>query len=100
MEVFWAGARYTVIDGLDLVGAYYGYHQNSYGVGANAGCSTSIAATCSGTLQAFSFDADYQLSKRFDTYAGIMYSGVQNGLANGYIHSTNMNPTIGVRYKF
>jgi predicted porin len=100
MQVYWAGVRYTVIEGLDLVGAYYGYHQNSYGVGSTAGCSSNIAGTCSGTLQAFSFDADYQLSKRFDTYAGLMYSGVQNGLANGYIHSTNMNPTIGVRYKF
>jgi hypothetical protein len=38
--------------------------------------------------------------KRFDAYAGIMFTGVHDGLANGYIHSTNMNPTIGVRYKF
>jgi predicted porin len=100
LQVYWAGIRYTVIEALDLVGAYYGYHQNSYGVGATAGCSTSIAGTCSGTLEGISFDADYRLSKRFDTYAGIMFTGVHNGLANGYIHSTDMNPTIGVRYKF
>jgi predicted porin len=100
MQVYWAGVRYTVIDGLDLVGAYYGYHQNSYGNGANAGCTTNVAATCSGTLEGVSFDADYRLSKRFDTYAGIMFTGVHDGLANGYIHSTDMNPTIGVRYKF
>lgn len=100
MQVYWAGIRYTVIEALDLVGAYYGYHQNSYGVGSTAGCSSNIAATCSGTLEGISFDADYRLSKRFDTYAGIMFTGVHDGLANGYIHSTNMNPTIGVRYKF
>jgi predicted porin len=100
MQVYWAGARYTVIDGLDLVGAYYGYHQNSYGNGATAGCTTNVAATCSGTLEGVSFDADYRLSKRFDAYAGIMFTGVHDGLANGYIHSTDMNPTIGVRYKF
>ena len=100
LQVYWAGIRYSLTEALDLVGAYYGYHQNSYGVGATAGCSTNVAGTCSGTLEGFSFDADYRLSKRFDTYAGIMYTGVQNGLANGYIHSTNMNPTIGVRYKF
>jgi hypothetical protein len=29
-----------------------------------------------------------------------MYSGVHNGVASGYIHSTNINPTVGVRYKF
>ena len=100
LQVYWAGIRYSLTEALDLVGAYYGYHQNSYGVGATAGCSTSIAGTCSGTLEGFSFDADYRLSKRFDAYAGIMYTGVQNGLANGYIHTTNMNPTVGVRYKF
>jgi predicted porin len=100
MQVFWAGVRYSVTEALDLVGAYYGYHQNSYGVGSTAGCSSNIAATCSGTLEGISFDADYRLSKRFDTYAGIMFTGVHDGLANGYIHSTNMNPTIGVRYKF
>ncbi len=30
-----------------------------------------------------------------------MYSGVHDGLANGYpYYTTNINPTIGVRYKF
>ena len=100
LQVYWAGIRYTVLEALDLVGAYYGYHQNSYGRGASAGCTTNVAATCSGTLEGISFDADYRLTKRFDTYAGIMFTGVHDGLANGYIHSTDMNPTIGVRYKF
>jgi predicted porin len=100
LQVYWAGIRYTVLEALDLVGAYYGYHQNSYGNGVNAGCTSNLAATCSGTLEGISFDADYRLSKRFDTYAGIMFTGVHDGLANGYIHSTDMNPTIGVRYKF
>ena len=100
LQVYWAGVRYTVIEALDLVAAYYGYHQNSYGVGSSAGCSTNMAATCSGTLEGISFDADYRLTKRFDTYAGIMFTGVHDGLANGYIHSTDMNPTIGLRYKF
>jgi predicted porin len=100
LQVYWAGVRYTVLEALDLAAAYYGYHQNSYGNGASAGCTTNVAATCSGTLEGISFDADYRLSKRFDTYAGIMFTGVHDGLANGYIHSTDMNPTIGVRYKF
>jgi hypothetical protein len=30
-----------------------------------------------------------------------MYSGVRNGLANGYLfHTNNLNPTVGVRFKF
>lgn len=101
LNVYWAGVRYTVLPGLDLAAAYYGYHQNAYGAGANAGCSTTKAGTCSGRLEAVSFDADYILSARFDVYAGVMYSGVKDGVASGYdFHTTNLNPTIGVRFKF
>jgi len=101
LQVFWGGVRYTVLPDLDLVGAYYGYKQNSYGIGANAGCSTNKAGTCSGTEDDISFDADYRLTKRFDVYAGIMYTGVKDGLANGYLfHTTDITTTTGVRFKF
>jgi predicted porin len=101
LQVFWAGVRYTVIPQLDLVGAYYGYKQNSYATGANAGCSTNKAGNCSGTEDVISFDGVYKLTKRFDGYAGVMYSGVHDGLANGYLfHTTDITTTMGVRFKF
>jgi predicted porin len=100
LQVYWTGVRYTVAPGLDLVAAYYGYQQNAYGTGKQAGCSTAAHSTCSGSLEAVSFDADYHFNKHFDTYLGAMYSGVHDGAASGYIYSTNINPTIGVRYKF
>jgi predicted porin len=100
LQVFWAGVKYSVLPNLDLTGAFYGYKQNSYGTGANAGCSGKQAGTCSGTLDAFTFSAVQHLSKRFDGYAGIMYTAVHDGLASGYLHTTDMNPTIGMRYKF
>jgi predicted porin len=100
LQVYWAGAKYTVIPELDLTVAYYGYHQNSYGAGAEAGCNTSKAAVCSGTLDGISFDADYRLTKRFDAYAGLMYTVVYDGLASGYLNRINIDPTIGIRYKF
>jgi predicted porin len=101
LQVFWAGVRYTVIPELDLVGAYYGYKQNAYGTGSNAGCSSNQSGTCSGTEEVISFDADYRLSKRFDAFAGAMYSGVHDGLANGYLfHTTDLTTTVGVRFKF
>jgi predicted porin len=101
LNVYWAGVRYTVVPNLDLTAAYYGYHQSSYATGANAGCSTNVNGACSGNFEAFSFDADWQITRRFDAYAGIMYSGVTNGVANGYdFNTTNLNPTIGVRFKF
>ncbi|MGA9024655.1 MAG: hypothetical protein WB440_01245, partial [Steroidobacteraceae bacterium] len=77
-----------------------GYKQNAYGTGANAGCETIQSGTCSGNLNAFSFSADYRISPRFDTYAGFLYTGVKNGLANGYLNTNNINPTAGVRYRF
>jgi predicted porin len=102
LQVYWAGAKYQVDANLDLTVAYYGYHQSNYATTvATAGCTTSVSATCSGELRDFSFDAVYKLSKRFDAFAGVMYSGVVNGLANGYIYSkNNLNPTIGVRFTF
>jgi predicted porin len=100
VQVYWTGVRYSVIPNLDLTAAYYGYHQNAYGTGKQTGCSTSAHSTCSGGLDAFSFDADYRFNKHFDAYLGAMYSGVHDGVANGYLNTNNINPTIGVRYKF
>ena len=100
VQVYWAGVRYSIMPNLDLTAAYYGYQQDAYGTGKQAGCSTSAHSVCSGSFEAFSFDADYRLDKHFDAYLGAMYSGVHDGVASGYIYTTNINPTIGVRYKF
>jgi predicted porin len=101
LQVFWAGVKYAITPSVELTGAYYGYKQNSFGSGANAGCSTKIAGTCSGTLDDISVDGIWHVSKRFDSYAGVMYTGVHDGLANGYLfHTTDITSTAGVRFKF
>jgi predicted porin len=100
VQVYWTGVRYSVTPYLDLTAAYYGYNQNAYGTGKQAGCSTSAHSSCSGNFEAFSFDADYRFNKHFDAYLGAMYSGVHDGVASGYLATTNINPTVGVRYKF
>jgi predicted porin len=100
VQVYWTGVRYSASPYLDLTAAYYGYQQNAYGSGTQAGCTTIAHSTCSGSFEAFSFDADYRFNQHFDAYAGAMYSGVHDGVASGYLHTTNINPTIGVRYKF
>ena len=100
VQVYWTGVRYTVIPNLDLTAAYYGYQQNASGTGTLAGCSTSAHSVCSGSFEAFSFDADYHFNKHVDAYIGAMYSGVHDGVASGYIYTTNINPTVGFRYKF
>ena len=100
LQVYWAGLKYAVASNFDVTVAYYGYNQNSYATGADAGCSSTVAGSCSGTLNAFSLAADYRFTKRFDGYAGFMWSGVKDGLASGYLNTSNVNPTIGVRYQF
>jgi predicted porin len=101
LQMWWAGVRYSVLPELDLVAAYYGGHQGAYGTGKLAGCDTRASATCRGSLEALSTQADYHFTRRFDGYAGVLYSGVQNGLANGYtFQTTNINTTIGLRFKF
>ena len=100
VQVYWSGVRYSVIRRLDLTAAYYGYRQNAYGTGAQAGCTTSAHGVCSGGFAAYSIDADYRFNPHFDAYLGAMYSGVHDGVASGYLATTNINPTAGVRYKF
>jgi predicted porin len=100
VQVYWTGIRYTVIPNLDLTAAYYGYRQNAFGTGTQAGCTTVAHSVCSGSFEAYSIDADYRLNKHFDAYLGAMYSGVHDGVASGYLFTTNINPTVGVRYKF
>jgi predicted porin len=100
-QVYWTGVRYAVIPRLELTAAYYGVHQAAYGSGTLAGCTTNAHSVCSGSIEAFSFDADYRFNVHFDAYVGAMYSAVHDGLANGYpYNTTNINPTIGLRYKF
>jgi predicted porin len=100
LEVFWAGFKWGITPDLDVLAAYYGYNQNSFATGANAGCTTNKSSGCSGTENVASLVLDYRLTKRFDMYFGTMYSGVTDGVANGYYDTTNVATTLGARFKF
>ncbi|HMK86666.1 MAG TPA: porin [Steroidobacteraceae bacterium] len=100
LQVYWAGAKYAVSDNFNAIIAYYGYKQNAYATGKNLGCSDLASSACSGNLHAVSIAADYHFTKRFDAYAGAMWSNVSHGLAFGYLNTTNVNPTIGARFSF
>ena len=115
LQVFWAGAKYAVRADLDLTVAYYHENQNSFIIGNGTNptgtCSSAVSAGCSGTLDAVSFLADYRFARHFDAYAGIMWSQVQNGLANGFAlanglpgttgnKASSIDPTVGLRYQF
>ena len=100
LNVYWAGARYSVTPQFTAAIAYYGEKQFAYATGKEAGCSTVVSGSCSGNFNAWSMSLDYHFSKRFDTYAGAMWSNVSHGLANGYINTTMIDPAIGVRFSF
>ena len=68
--------------------------------GRTLGCSNIMSGACSGNLNAASVSLDYHFTKRFDSYAGAMWSNVSHGLANGYLETTMIDPTIGFRYSF
>jgi predicted porin len=105
LQVFWGGVKYAVRPDVDLSVAYYHEEQNSFQGGTPATlnaahCSNSSLAQCSGQLDAVSFVADYRFAKRFDAYAGIMWSQVSNGLANGFLQRSSIDPTVGLRFQF
>jgi predicted porin len=98
-NVFWVGAKYTVSTDLDVIGAYYHYDQPTYGAGVN--CSPAVnSPTCHGTFDAVSFAVDWQFEKKFDAYAGFMFSQVNGGLASGYLYRNSIAPTAGLRFRF
>jgi len=100
LQIYWGGLKWNLSKDLELSAAYYGYKQNAYGTGANAGCDTTKSGTCSGKLQAVSGLVDYTLTRRFDIYFGVFWNEVQNGLANGYLYRNNVATTLGTRFKF
>ena len=105
LQVFWGGVRYAVRPDVDLSVAYYHEEQNSFQGGTPATlnaahCSNASLAQCSGQLDAVSFVADYKFAKRFDAYAGIMWSQVSNGLSNGFLQRYSVDPTVGMRFQF
>lgn len=97
LQASWGGIKYLIAPNFDITGAIYHYDQNSYGL---AHCSNTSAPTCSGSLDAYSLMADYRFSKRFDTYAGVMYSKVAGGLASGFLNDSTVSPMVGLRFRF
>jgi predicted porin len=95
--ISWVGARWSITPDFDLTAAGYGYNQKSFN--AN-GCTNASATSCAGELADISLVADWHFTKRFDTYAGVNWSRVQNGLASGFLYTSEYSPMVGVRFNF
>jgi predicted porin len=99
-HVFWTGVKYAVTDNLDVIGAYYHYDQPAFGAPVNCSANAAAFANCHGTFDAVSFAVDWQFAKKFDAYAGLMFSQVNGGLANGFLNRSSIDPTVGLRFRF
>jgi predicted porin len=113
LQTVWIGGRYSVRPDLDLTLAYYHENQNSFVNAANptGTCNTVAASSCSGSLDAVSFVADWRFARHLDAYAGVMWSQAQNGLASGFLLTNGTpgntstkasvyDPGVGLRYQF
>jgi predicted porin len=104
LTYIWGGVRYMATPKLELVAAYYYLHQNDYASAAveKEDClvNKSLSGACSGDEHVASAMADYHFSKKFDVYAGVMYSTVLGSQYNGFIHNNNLAPSTGFRYSF
>jgi hypothetical protein len=104
LQVFWTGVKYAYNSHLDLSLGYYHQWQNSYGrFACNFANNTKLvtnAATCSGSEDAIGFAAEYHFNKKLELYAGMMYSVVHGGMANGFLYTNTIDPTVGIRYAF
>jgi hypothetical protein len=103
---------------LDVIGGAYVVDQNNYysplsGKAENCGPNTTVTTGsqhlhlqgsangyCSGDLYAVSGFIDYRPWKRVDVFAGLMYSVASGGIASGYINTSNIDPTVGIRLSF
>ena len=94
----WAGVKYALASGWSFTGAYYHATQNSWTIGLGTtgtqgvGCSAA-GLLCAGDFDEASFVADYAFNKHYDVYAGVNYSRVTDGLANGFPGTTKDGTT-------
>jgi len=100
LQIFWGGVKWYLTPDLYIAAGGYGYRQNSFATGANAGCSTTVSSGCRGTESAWSALADYRFNGHFDTYVGAVWTGVADGLASGYLNTSALTTTAGLRIKF
>ncbi|MGP0104603.1 hypothetical protein [Rhodoblastus sp.] len=103
LNTMWTGLRYAVLDNVNLAAGVYWQTQNDY-LAPPATCAGSGTATssgkCAGGRYSYSFMVTYRPVRRITLYAGVMASNVYGGVASGYLHSQNIDPTIGARLEF
>ncbi len=97
LQLFWTGVKYAYSERLEFSAGYYQVLQNSYG---KVRCGSTAASTCSGAESAVGGVAEYHFNPNFEIYGGMMASFVSGGMASGYLYTSSVDPTVGLRYVF
>jgi predicted porin len=120
LQTAWVGVRYSMTPNLDIAVAYYHEWQNTFATSAAtlAGCAVDgvSSSQCSGREDAVSLAVDWRFARHVDLFAGVMWTQVADGLANGFVAAATNNkgvtnpigpnkastydPGIGLRYQF
>ncbi len=104
LQIMWIGARYSLTDTLDVAIAYYHNIQGMY-ASSSANIQSCVKSGesqsyCAGTQDVASALVDWQFAKKWDTYLGVTYSGVNGGLSTGYLSRNDIGTTVGLRFRW
>ncbi len=119
LQLLWAAAKYSILPNLDLDATYAYAWQNNYSVigkttfsgsttscvGNTVGVGTyapqgASSSQCAGSTEMVGGVIDWRPVKRLDVYAGVSYSLVAGGMANGYMVNNDTSFTTGLKLAF
>lgn len=100
INVFWVGGTQEVTTAFKISAAWYRASQNSWTANGDENCGSAHGTLCSGATNYYSLVADYDLSKRTDTYIGIMKDTASGGMASGIVDPGNRIIAVGLRHRF
>jgi Bacterial regulatory helix-turn-helix protein, lysR family len=79
------------------------YIQNSFfgtAAGGPAPCFGTERPQCAGTFDGISAAVDWRFAPKWDLYWGIMFTQANGGLAYGFLQRNNIDPMVGLRFRF
>jgi predicted porin len=112
LDTYFITAKYQVNTQWSVIGGLYRLTQNYFGSGVNAlpgviapgyssvSCSTNAFSNCMGSENVVSMRVDYDWTKNLKLYFAVAYSKVDGGLAAGYQHTDEWDPTLGMSFHF
>ena len=112
LDTYFLTARYQYDPQWSVMGGIYRLTQNYFGSGVNAlpgvvapgyssvSCSSNLFTNCKGNEYVVSMRLDYDWTKNLKLFFGVAYSKVAGGLATGYLHNDEWDPTLGMDFHF